>query len=111
MTSVLDVTLEDLVAKLAATWDTKAIAAALDVPHDRLVEVLRMQLAPRKLWKTKEAAAICGMPYRTFMEVLRRGELPTVREGRYCLIPDAALNEWINAKSTPARKGPLAISA
>lgn len=111
MTSLLDVSLEEVVKRLAETWDTQAVARALAVPHDRLIEVLRMQLAPRKLWRTTEAAVICGMPYRTFMGVLNRGELPTVREGRYCLIPDAALNEWIAAKASPARKGPLAATA
>lgn len=111
MTTILGATLDDVVTKLAETWNTKLIAETLDVDHEALIDVLARLIQPPKLVTTRDAARLMGVPYSTLRDIVRRRELPVVRISRYDQIPVEAIDAWIAARVQPATRGPLAASA
>jgi len=48
----------------------------------------------------KQAAAILGLHPKTLQRLARRGEIPTVRIGRYWRYRASVLNQWIDVNSS-----------
>ncbi|WP_158634278.1 excisionase family DNA-binding protein [Amycolatopsis sp. WAC 04197] len=51
---------------------------------------------PRKAWTPREAALQLGIPYETVLRLIHDGKLAAVTAGRYYLVPDAAIDRFLN---------------
>lgn len=46
-------------------------------------------------WQAKQAAIRLNIPYRTVMRLISKGELETVKAGRYYLVPEWAIQKFL----------------
>lgn len=51
-------------------------------------------------WRTQQAAKRLNIPYRTLMNLIHAGRLRTVPAGRYYLVPEAAIQEFLDGART-----------
>ncbi|MFC3453070.1 excisionase family DNA-binding protein [Amycolatopsis speibonae] len=51
---------------------------------------------PRRAWTPHEAALQLGVPYETVLRLIHKETLHAVTAGRYYLIPDSALESFLN---------------
>lgn len=56
-----------------------------------------------KLLSVPEAAALLGVPAGYAYELARRGEIPTVRFGKYVRVSASALREWVARRQEKGR--------
>ncbi|MFI7120708.1 excisionase family DNA-binding protein [Amycolatopsis sp. NPDC049868] len=54
---------------------------------------------PRRAWTPREAAHQLGIPYETVLRLIHDEKLHAVTAGRYYLIPDSALESFLNPRA------------
>lgn len=55
---------------------------------------------PAAAWRTDQAAKRLNIPYRTLMRLINEGRLASVPAGRYYLVPEAAIQEFLSGTRT-----------
>lgn len=63
-------------------------------------EVTNME---KELLTAREVQQILGLGLSKVYDMMARGELPTLRVGRLIRVPRQALDEWMDARTVPAR--------
>jgi excisionase family DNA binding protein len=46
-------------------------------------------------WQAQQAAKRLSIPYRTVMRLIHNGQLRAIRAGRYYLVPEEAIKEFL----------------
>ncbi|MFE5564857.1 excisionase family DNA-binding protein [Amycolatopsis japonica] len=54
---------------------------------------------PRRAWTPREAAHQLGIPYETVLRLIHQERIHAVTAGRYYLIPDSALERFLNPRT------------
>ncbi len=56
---------------------------------------------PRRAWTPKEVAAQLGIPYETVLDLIHKKKLGAVTAGRYYLIPDFEIENFLRTQELP----------
>ncbi|MFC5098943.1 excisionase family DNA-binding protein [Amycolatopsis plumensis] len=56
---------------------------------------------PRRAWTPKEVAAQLGIPYETVLDLIHKKKLGAVTAGRYYLIPDFEIENFLRTQKLP----------